>query len=132
MVEVTYSCRENDNPELVHFVEANITAERAKEIIINYPWKSELEWFEKLGEGGGFHFLLGDASNVHAYYQFTPVELHTGFLSLDIVLEKGFLGVLGRKSKVIDFDAVSIKEAIPKIQELFSYSISELYDKYKN
>ena len=55
--------------------------------------------------------------------------MEEGYLTLHHVLKKVFLGIVGRKAKSIDFETVSMTEAIAKIQELKLYTVSDLYYK---
>lgn len=100
------------------------------EIIDSYPWKTEMELFEKYGVGGGFHFFLGD-EEVYACYQFVPVDINSGILDFDLVLKPGLFNLFGRKSVSKSFDVVSISEAKEKTKELFDYSLESLYEKHR-
>jgi len=131
MVNVSYQHRIGNDPELVGFSHEDISYEDACKVIDNYPWESELKLFEKYGEGGGFNFVLSGLDGGYADFQFIPVDLNNGFLDLNIVLKEGLWGIFGRKSKSLDYDVVSISEAKTKLRELFDYSLSSLYDKYK-
>lgn len=131
MVDVNFQHRVGNAPELVEFSHNDISYADACKVIDNYPWESELKLFERYGEGGGFNFLLSGLEGGYADFQFTPVDHNEGFLGLNIVLKEGLWGILGRKSKSIDFDVVSTSEAKTKIRELFDYPLSSLYDKYK-
>ncbi|WP_414932895.1 hypothetical protein [Vibrio europaeus] len=128
IVKVVYDHRV-DGQELVIHEKILRQYREVDALIDSYPWKSELRLSEKLGVGGGFHFIHGD-EKIYACYQFVPVELDKGFLFLDIVLAPGWLNILGRKALSKDFDTVSTSEAKMKIKELFDYSIASLYDKY--
>ena len=130
MVKVYYQCREKGT-ELVNHERELASYREAYEVIDNYPWAEELAFFEKLGEGGGFLFVLGDLDDKYASYQLIPSDVDKGVLLLDVVLKKGVVNFLGRKSLSVDFDVVSISEAKRYIKELFAGSIDSLYEKYR-
>lgn len=130
MVKVYYQCREKGT-ELVNHERELAFYREAYEVIDNYPWAEELAFFEELGEGGGFLFVLGDLDDKYASYQLIPSDVDRGVLLLDVVCEKGVMSFLGRKSISVDFDLVSISEAKRYIKELFEGSIESLYEKHK-
>lgn len=130
MVKASYSHR-TDGAELVHHNKEVRRHREACDIIDNYPWEAEFKLSEETGEGGGFHFVLGDLNDKHASYQFVPVDLNKGFLMLEVVLKKGTLGIFGKKTVSVDFDAVSASEAKDKLKDLFSHTVESLYEKYK-
>ncbi|ELB2078740.1 hypothetical protein QNZ73_004702 [Vibrio parahaemolyticus] len=130
MVKVYFQHREGGTELVDH--ERDLKSHReACEIIDNYPWVEEIELFEKLGEGGGFFFILGDLDAKYANYQFTPVEAERGLLDLEVVYSPGVLNIFGRKSVSLDFKLVSIPDAKHQIKELFEYTIDSLYTKHK-
>ena len=131
MVDAHYQHRTGSSPELVLFSRKNISYKTACDIIDRYPWASELELSDRYGEGGGFYFVAGAPEGIHAAYQFTPVDADRGLLNLELVLKKGWLGMIGRRAKSIDFDAVSTSMAKQKIRELFTDSPEALYEKYR-
>ena len=90
-----------------------------------------MEAFDKYGVGGGLYFSLGD-DNVYACYQFVPVDINSGILSLDVVLKPGFLNIFGRKSASKYFNIVSIPEAKSKLKDLFDHTVESLYEKHKH
>lgn len=130
MIEVSYTHR-IDSTELIEHKKSLRLHREACEIIDNYPWETELKLSDETGEGGGFYFWIGDPDGKHASFQYVPVEVDKGFLMLDIVVKKGTLGLFGKKSASVDFDAVTTVEAKDKIKELFNHNVDSLYDKYK-
>ncbi|GGE56672.1 hypothetical protein GCM10007421_34070 [Halopseudomonas oceani] len=130
MVKVYYQCREKGT-ELVNHERELAFYREAYEVIDNYLWAEELAFFEELGEGGGFLFVLGDLDDKYASYQLIPSDVDRGVLLLDVVCKKGVMSFLGRKSISVDFDLVSISEAKRYIKELFEGSIESLYEKHK-
>ena len=129
MIHVSYS-HHALGTELVHYEKSAKSHSDACRLIDSYPWLPELELTEKLGEGGGLYFLLGSEKEKYASYQLVPMGPDEGFLLLDIVANRGFLGVFGRKSVSENFDLVTISEAKLKLKELFDYSVDKLYEKY--
>jgi len=130
MVKASYSQR-SDGEEIVHHEKTLRLHREACEIIDNYPWETELKLGEETGEGGGFYFLLGDENGKHASYQFVPMDIDKGWLMLEVVLKKGTLGIFGKQTATVDFDAVTTFEAKDKIKDLFNHTVESLYAKYK-
>lgn len=130
LVKAFFQHREDGTELVEHEVDIKFHRE-ACEIIDNFPWVTELELTEQLGEGGGFFFLLGDFDGKYAGYQYTPTEERGGLLDLEVVYKPSFLNIFGRGSLSVSFDYVSTEEAKQKIKELFEYSIDSLYKKYK-
>lgn len=129
-VKVFYQHRV-DGPELVNHEKVVSTYHEACDIIDNYPWAEEMEWCEKLGEGGGFFFVSGDEEAKHATFQYTPMGYDEGLLYLNIILKPSFWNLFGRNTVSKNFDVMSIPEAKQQLKELFDYSIESLYRKYK-
>lgn len=129
IVQIIYEHRVDGEDLIPHEKEVKLHRELC-EVIDAYPWAAEMEAFEKYGGGGGFHFVLGD-DDVYACYQYVPIDLNSGILSLHIVLKAGFLNIFGRKSVSKDFDVVSIPEAKTKIKELFEHTVESLFEKHK-
>lgn len=130
LVKVVYDHREGGEEFITHEKEVRLHRELC-EIIDAYPWAEEMEAFDKYGVGGGLYFALGDDS-VYACYQFVPVDINAGILSLDVVLKPGFLNMFGRKSASQYFNIVSIPEAKSKLKDLFDHTIESLYEKHKH
>lgn len=130
LVKVVYDHREGGEEFITHEKEVRLHRELC-EIIDAYPWVAEMEAFDKYGVGGGLYFSLGD-DNVYACYQFVPVDINSGILSLDVVLKPGFLNMFGRKSASKYFNIVSIPEAKSKLKDLFDHTIESLYEKHKH
>ncbi|NAX21815.1 hypothetical protein [Vibrio sp. V39_P1S14PM300] len=129
-VKVFYQHRV-EGPELVNHDKVVSTYHEACDIIDNYPWAEEMEWCEKLGEGGGFFFIFGDEEDKYATFQFTPIDVDKGLLYLDVVIKSSFWNLFGRNAVSKNFDVMSIPEAKQQLKELFDYSIESLYRKYK-
>lgn len=121
-----------NNPEIVEHKQTVNGKHEITDVIDNYPWTSEIELSAKYDQGGSFYFLLGDEDGLHASYQFVPVEMHKGLLFLNIVAKKGFLGIFGNQSVTVDFDEVSSSEVKTKVNDLLTFTIEELYEKYKD
>lgn len=99
MVNVFYFVR-GEHPEMQH-VEVQTTSYRdAAALIDRYPWRKEVMLFEENGEGGGLFFIAGDEGGKHAYFQLIPIEPDKGLLCFWLVLEKGFLGIFGKKRSI--------------------------------
>lgn len=130
LVNAFYQIRE-DGTKLVNYQRVLNFHSEICEVIANYPWERELKLSIELKEGSGLVFSIGDMDGIHASYEFTPVEVDKGVLSLDVVLKPGFLGIFGRKKVSVDFDVVSIAEAKQHIKQLFEYSIESIYQKYR-
>ena len=130
LIRVVYAHRVDSEELISHEKEVRLHRELC-EIMDAYPWAAEMEYFEKYGEGGGFHFLLGD-DKVYACYQYVPVDLHSGLLDLDIVLKPGLLNFFGRKAISKHFDIVSVSEVKAKVKELFEHSVESLYKKHNS
>jgi hypothetical protein len=130
MVEAFYSHR-IEGPELVEHHRVLKGAGDAHELIDQYPWASEIALTEELGEGGGLYFSRRGENGTQVSLQLVPIEVDKGFLELSIVANKGFLGVIGRKSVTKAFDELSLAEAKAYVKQLFDYSIDDLYHKHK-
>lgn len=128
MVVVEYSLREGSDEMVNKHRELNSFRD-AFDVIDQYPWASEIEKTEELGEGGGFYFFR-DEGDKHASFQLTPIEKDRAFLDMEVVQKSGFLGFIGRKAVHKDFDAVSIEQAKALIKDLFDHTVDSLYSKY--
>lgn len=98
---------------------------------ISTPWASEIALTEELGEGGGLFFSRSGENGAQVSLQLVPIEVDKGFLELNIIAKKGFLGIVGRKSVSKTVDEVSLAEAKTYVKQLFDYSIDDLYHTHK-
>lgn len=130
LVNILYDHRVNGEELISHETVVGCHMALCK-IIDAYPWAAEIDGFNKYGVGGGFHFILGNET-IYACYQYVPMDLNSGMLSLDIVLKPGFLNIFGRKSVEKNFGILSIPAAKVKVKELFQHSVASLYEKYQS
>ena len=130
MIKVMYQCRDAGSELINH--DRDIDGYSALcELIDNYPWVREAELTEKYGEGGGLFFTLGDMKGKHALFQLTPVGADEAMLDLSIVLEKGVLGLFGKKIVDKHFDGLTVAQSKVLLKALFEHSVGSLYTKYK-
>lgn len=129
MVEASYSHR-TDGTELVEHKKTLRLHREACEIIDNYPYETEEKLTDELGEGGGLYFWIGDIKEKYACFQFVPMDVNKGWLTLEVVVKKGTLGLFGKKAVDVDFDETTIFEFKDKVKDLFSHSVESLYDKH--
>ncbi|MCC4798202.1 hypothetical protein BCT30_00620 [Enterovibrio norvegicus] len=130
MVNVFYSFR-GEHSEMQHVEVQTSHYHDAIDLIDKYPWREEVALFEEHGEGGGLFFTVGDEDDKYACFQLVPTEPDKGLLCFWLVLDKGFLGIFGKKTINTPFEEVSISEAKSKIKPLFNYSIEQLYECHK-
>ena len=129
-VQISSSQVNEDGQDLTHTPLQVVSYKEALIAYDAYDWSIDLASLNTFGMSGGFYIRKGDLSAKFAEGNIMSEEENKVSISLDVFVEKAFLGLFGAKKLSRSFDDISHAEAKNIIRDLYELSADQLVDKY--
>jgi len=130
IVQISSSQVNEDGQDLTHTPLQVVSDKEALVAYDAYDWARDLASLNTFGMSGGFYIRKGELSAKYAESNIMSEEENKVSLSLDVLIDKGFLGLFGGKKLSRSFDDISHAEAKNIIRDIYELSEDQLVDKY--
>ena len=131
IVQISSSQVNEDGQDLTHTPLQVVSYKEALIAYDAYDWARDLASLNTFGMSGGFYIRKGELTAQYAEGNIMSEEDNKVSISLDVFVEKAFLGLFGGKKLSRSFDDISHAEAKNIIHDLYELSADQLVDKYK-